>query len=323
MRAVVVNRQGGPEELTSGEWTAPVPGPGEVLIDVAAAGLNFHDVDQRIGLFPRELPFVPGLECSGTVAALGAGVTDVAVGDLVATLVFASPGAFAEQVVVPVDGIVPVPDGVSAEQAAALLLQGLAAHYLTRDSYPVRAGETVLVHAAAGGLGRLLTQLARRAGARVIGTVSSAEKEKVALDAGADEVIRYTEVDFASEVVKLTGGKGVDVVYDGVGRTTFDGSVASLRTHGTLVLYGQTSGLVPPMDMRAGRPGSLRLTFPMIPDFIATREVLMARAQDLFSWVLSGELTVHIGKTYPLADADVAFADFEERRSTGKLLLIP
>lgn len=323
MRAIVVRKHGGPEELKLDEWDTPVPGPGEVLIDVAAAGVNFHDIDERIGLFPRELPYVPGFECSGTVSAVGPDVTRVAVGDLVATLVLSSPGAYAEQVVVSADSVVPVPAEVGAEQAAALLLQGMTAHYLTRDSYQVRPGETALVHAAAGGLGQLLTQVLRREGVRVIGTVSTEEKEQAARVAGADEVIRYTEVDFADEVRKLTDGKGVDVIYDGVGQATFDKGLASLRTRGTLILYGQTSGVVPPMDMRAGKPGSFHLIFPMIPDFIATNDEMMGRATDIFDWVRAGDITVHVGRTYPLADAGTAHDDLEHRRSTGKLLLIP
>ncbi|XVS62670.1 quinone oxidoreductase family protein [Actinosynnema sp. CA-299493] len=323
MRATVVHHQGGPEQLTFGEWATPAPGPGEVLIDVAAAGVNFHDIDQRIGLFPRDLPYVPGLECSGTVAAVGSGVTGVAVGDLVASLVFGPTGSYAEQVVVSVDSVVPVIDGVSAEQAAAVLLQGLSAHYLTGSCYPVSPGETVLVHAAAGGLGRLLTQVARLRGARVIGTVSTAEKEEVARAAGAHEVIRYTEVDFAAAARELTGGRGVDVIYDGVGHDTIDGDLAALRSRGTIVLYGQTSGPITSIDMRAGKPGSPRLVMPMIPDYIATREELMGRADDLFAWVRDGAVTVHIGHKYPLAEAGTAHADLEKRASTGKLLLIP
>jgi NADPH2:quinone reductase len=322
MRAIIVRRHGGPEELTFGEWDAPVPGPGEVLIDVVATGVNFHDVDQRIGLFPRELPYVPGLECAGTVAGVGPGVTGLAIGDLVATLVFSAQGSYAEQVVVSAGGVVPVPAGVSAEQAAAVFLQGMTAHYLTRSAYAVQPGQTAVVHAAAGGLGRLLAQVLRSRGARVIGTVSTAEKEKVALDAGVHDVIRYTEVDFATEIRELTAGAGVDVVYDGVGRTTFDGSVAALRPRGTLV-YGQTSGVVPPMDMRAGKPGSIYLTMPMIPDYVATREDLLTRAADVFTWVRTGEIDVRIGQRYGLADASTAHADLEQRRTNGKLLLMP
>jgi NADPH:quinone reductase len=323
MRAVVVRRQGDPEVLTAAEWAAPVPGPGEVLIDVAAIGVNYHDVYERSGLYPRELPYVPGLECAGTVAALGPGTTGVAVGDLVATMGVSGPGAYAEQVTALAALVVPVPAGVSAEQAAGVLLQGLAVHYLTRESHDVQPGETILVHAAGGGVGLLLTQVLRRRGATVIGTVSSAAKEKAAREAGAQEVIRYTDVDFVAEVAELTEGRGVDVVYDGVGAATFDGSVASLRVGGTLVLFGQPSGLVPPMDMSVGRPGSIKLTLPTLPDFIATPAALAARAAELFSWVRAGEVTVPIGGTYPLAEAAAAHTDLQQRRSVGKLLLTP
>lgn len=322
MRAVAVYRQGGPEELTPTEWDTPVPGPGEVLVDVDAIGINYHDIYERSGLYPRELPYIPGLECAGTVASLGADVTGVKVGDAVAAM-GVTPGAYAEQVVVPADGVVPVPAGVSAEQAAAAFLQGMTVHYLTRDAHAVRPGETVLVHAAGGGVGLLLTQVLRLLGARVIGTVSTEAKEQAARDAGAEEVIRYTEVDFVPEISKLTEGKGVDVVYDGVGRATFDGSVASLRIAGTLVLFGQPSGMVAPMDMSVGPSGSIKVIKPTLPDFIATKEALAARAKDVFSWVHTDGLTVHVGQTYPLADAHIAHADIEQRRAIGKQLLTP
>jgi NADPH:quinone reductase len=319
MRAVAVYQNGGPEELRPTDWPTPVPGPGDVLLDVAAIGVNYHDVDERNGVYPREMPYVPGLECAGTVAAMGADVTGLTIGDLVVTVV---PGAYAEQVVLPADRVVPVPAGVSAEQAAAVFLQGLTVHYLTRDSYPVQAGETALVHAAGGGVGLLLTQVLRLLGARVIGTVSTAAKEAAARDAGAQEVIRYTETDFVAEVSRLTGGRGVDVVYEGVGQATFDGSVACLRTRGTLVLYGQPSGKVAPMDMSLGQPGSIKVTRPTLPDFIATPDELATRAADLFAWVAGG-LKIHIGQKYGLADACAAHTDLEQRRTIGKLLLTP
>lgn len=323
MRVVAVYQQGGPEELTSAEWPDPVPRAGEVLVDVAAIGVNFHDIYERSGLFPRETPYVAGLECAGTVAEMGAGVTGVAVGDVVVTMEVSGPGAYAERVVAPAERVVPVPAGVTAEQAAALYLQGLTAHYLTTESHVAHPGETILVHAAGGGVGQLLTQVLRSQGARVIATVSNAAKEKAAREAGADEVIRYTETDFVAEVRKLTGGKGVDVVYDGVGKATFDGSVAAVRTRGTLILYGQPSGVVAPLDMTVGQPGSIMLSRPNIPDFIGTRDELFARAEAVFAWVLRDGLTVPIGQRYALADAARAHTDLEERRSVGKLLLIP
>lgn len=322
MRVVLVRRQGEPEELTLGEWTAGVAGPGEVLINVAAIGINYHDIYERSGLYPREVPYIPGLECAGTVAAVGSDVTGIAVGSMVVTM-NASPGAYAEQVVAPAERVLQVPDGVSAQQAAAVLLQGLTVHYLTKESYCVRPGETALVHAAAGGIGQLLTQMLTLKGARVIGTVSSAAKEEAARAAGAHDVIRYTEVDFAAEVGDLTGGRGVDVVFDGVGQATFKGSLASLRKRGTLVLYGQPSGVVPPMDMTVGWPGSITVTVPSVPDFIETPEEFAARGNEVLSWVRAGSVKVPIGQTYPLADAAIAHADLQQRRSTGKLLLIP
>ncbi|MFD3522125.1 quinone oxidoreductase family protein [Streptomyces sp. NPDC058653] len=323
MRAVAVYRHGGPEVLIPTDWATPVAGPGDVLVDVAAIGVNYHETYERSGLYPRELPYVPGRELAGTVAAVGADVTGLAVGDLVATADVPVPGAYAEQVVLPAHRVIRVPDGVSAEQAAAVLLQGLTVHVLTQDSHSARPGETALVHAAAGGVGLLLTQVLRSLGVRVIGTVSNEAKEEVARRTGAHEVIRYTEVDFAAEVSRLTGGDGVDVVYDAVGRTTFEGSIASLRPRGTFVLYGQSSGKIPPIDMSTGTRGSIKLTRPYLPDFIATSDELQARGAAVFSWVRRDNLKVHIGQLYPLADAGTAQADLQQRRTIGKLLLTP
>ncbi|MCO6010306.1 quinone oxidoreductase [Actinoallomurus purpureus] len=319
MRAILVTEHGGPEALTLADVDDPRPGPGEVVVETAAAGVNFRDVYEREGTYPMELPAVPGAEGAGRVTAVGDGVTDVRVGDVVASA--GLRGAYAERAVVPAGQTVPVPDGVSPELAAAVLLQGLTAHYLTHSTYEIKPGDTALVHAAAGGMGLLLTQMIKLRGGRVIGTVSTDAKEKLARDAGADEVLRYD--DFAEEVRRRTDG-GVAVVYDGVGKTTFDGSLAALRRRGLLALYGAASGPVPPVDpQRLNAGGSLYLTRPTLVHYVTTREELLWRAGDLFGWVASGELSVHIGGRYPLADARRAHEDLEARRTTGKLLLIP
>ncbi|WP_199444168.1 quinone oxidoreductase family protein [Umezawaea beigongshangensis] len=320
--AVLVRSTGGPEVLQIARVDAREPGRGEVLVDVAASGVNYIDTYQRQGLYPRELPFVPGLEGAGRISALGEGVTDLAVGDRVAWS--GVPGGYAQQAVVPAVEAVRVPDGVDDETAAAAMLQGLTAHYLVNSTHRVNVGDTVLVHAAAGGVGLLLVQWARAKGARVIGTVSTAEKEALAREAGADEVIRYTEVDFAPEVRRLTGGRGVDVVYDGVGADTFDGSLASVRPRGILVLFGAASGPVPPFDpQRLNAAGSVYLTRPSTAPYTATREELEWRATELFEAMADGTLTVRIGGRYPLAEAGRAHEDLQARRTTGKLLLLP
>ena len=320
MRAIVITRNGGPEVLEPAERPAPEPGPGEVLIDVAAAGVNFIDVYYRKGAYEQELPYTPGVEAAGTVAAVGDGVAEFSVGDRVAWTNV--QGAYAEKAVVPADVVVPVPDGVGLEDAAASLLQGMTAHYLTRSTYQIQKGDTVLVHAAAGGMGLLLTQMATALGARVIGTASTPEKERLAKDAGADVTMGYDG--FADRVRELTGGEGVAVVYDGVGAPTFDGSLASLRRRGTLALYGAAGGAVPPFDpQRLNRAGSLYLTRPTLAHYVAEREELLERAADVYGWVASGTVKVHVGHRYDLAEAASAHADLEARRSTGKLLLIP
>lgn len=298
----------------------PRPGPGQVLVRLAATGVNFIDVYYRNGLYPGPVPYTPGIEGAGTVVEVGEGVEAPRVGDRVASVTFA--GSYAQFAVAAADRLVPVPDDIGDDVAAAVLLQGMTAHYLLRDSYAVRPGDTVLVHAAAGGMGLLLTQLATTFGARVIGTASTPEKAELARQAGAAEVIGYADV--PARVRELTGGEGVAAVYDGVGRDTFDGSLASLRPHGILVLYGYASGPVPPFDLnRLQTGGSLFVTRPTLAHFVATRQELARRAGDVFGWVADGSLRVTIGGRYPLAEARRAHEDLQARRTTGKLLLVP
>ncbi|ASU83034.1 quinone oxidoreductase [Nocardiopsis gilva YIM 90087] len=322
MRAIVIEQPGGPEVLRPREVTDPRPGPGQVVVDVGAAGVNFIDIYQRTGVYPVPTPYTPGLEGAGTVSAVGAGVTDLAEGQRVAWV--SAPGGYAERAAVPVERVVPVPDGVTTEQAAAVMLQGLTAHYLTHATYPVRSGDSVLVHAAAGGTGLLLVQLAKARGARVIGTVSTEAKEQQARAAGADEIIRYTEVDdVAAAVRELTGGAGVAAVFDGVGADTFDASLASLRRRGVLALFGQSSGVVPTFDpQRLNTAGSVFLARPNLADHIVDRAELLERANDILGLVDAGKLRVEIGGRYPLADAARAHEDLAARRTTGKLLLV-
>ncbi|GAA1375277.1 quinone oxidoreductase family protein [Catellatospora chokoriensis] len=323
MQAVQITQYGGSEVLTAADVDLPVPGPGQAVVEIAATGVNFIDVYHRLGRYPTPLPFIPGVEAAGRVVALGPDVTGVALGDRVGWVL--APGAYAQAAAVPVDRLVPLPDGVSDETAAAVLLQGMTAHFLTHDVHPVRAGETVLVHAAAGGMGLLLTQLVTHLGGRVIGTVSTEEKERLARGAGAAEVIRYDQVDdLAAQVRALTGGEGVAAVYDGVGASTFDASLASLRRRGVLALYGAASGPVPPVDpLRLMQAGSAVLTRPTLGDFVDSRQELLERATDVLGWVDAGTLHVSIGGRYPLAEAARAHEDLTSRRTTGKLLLIP
>lgn len=319
MRAIVVSTPGDSSALEYTEIPDPVPAPGEVLIDVAASGVNFIDVYHRMGRYELASPFVPGSEGAGTVAAVGSDVTGIAVGDKVAWVNI--PGSYAERAVIPATRVIPLPAGVTPEMAAAVLLQGLTAHYLTHSTYRVQPGDDVLVHAAAGGMGLLLTQVAKLRGARVIGTVSTTEKEKIAREAGADHVFRYDG--FADAVKDLTGS-GVHVVYDGVGAATFEGSLASLRPRGMLALYGAASGPVPPFDIQRLNPlGSLFLTRPSLTHYILTREELLHRAQDVLNWTSAGDLKIHVSRRYPLAEAHQAHDDLESRRTTGKVLLIP
>jgi NADPH2:quinone reductase len=321
MQAIHVAEPGGPEVLVPAEVPTPQPGPGQVTVGLAAAGVNFIEIYQREGRYPIPLPFVPGGEGAGVVSAVGEGVTDLRVGDRVASVDL--KGAYAAQALVDADRAVPIPEGVATEVAAAVMLQGMTAHYLLLDSYKAQAGDTILVHAAAGGMGLLLTQLATKLGVRVIGTVSTPEKELLARAAGAAEVIRYTETGFTDEVKRLTGGEGVAAVYDAVGKDTFDGSLASLRPRGSLVLYGAASGPVPPFDpMRLQHAGSAFLTRPTLYHHIVGDE-LRKRAGDVLGWVAEGALDVRIHERYPLAEARRAHEDLKGRRTTGKLLLVP
>jgi NADPH:quinone reductase len=323
VRAIQISSAGGPDVLTPVELPDPQAGPGTLLVEVAAAGVNYIDTYQREGIYPMSLPYVPGLEGAGRVRAVGDRVTGFAVGDRVAWS--ECLGSYADLVAVAADKAVPVPDALSDEVAAAALLQGMTAHAFTTDAHPVQAGEDVLVHAAAGGLGLMLTQLAVARGARVIGTVSTAEKEQLARGAGAADVIRYTEVDdLAAAVRELTDGGGVHVAYDSVGATTFDASLASLRRRGILVLCGASSGPVPPVDpQRLNAAGSVFLTRPKLFDYNATREELTARAAAVYAAVADGTLDVRIGHRYPLGEARASHEDLQARRTTGKLLLIP
>jgi len=322
MRAVVVKEHGGPEVLRVADRPAARAGTGEVVVDVAAAGVNFVDIYQREGRPPygRDLPYVPGAEGAGTVAAVGQGVAGIAEGDLVAWA--SAPGSYAEQVVVAADRAVQVPDGVAAKVAAAAMLQGMTAHYLCTSTYRVAKGDHVVVHAAAGGVGLLLTQMVKIRGGTVIATTSTEEKAAVARQAGADHVVGYK--DFADAAREITGGVGAAVVYDGVGRATFDDSLAALRPRGYMVLYGAASGPVPAFELqRLMTGGSLFTTRPTLSSYTATRDELLQRAGDLFRWIGRGELTVRIGASYALADAARAHDDLAARRTTGKLLLLP
>ena len=322
MHAIQVKEYGGPEQLVYAEVPRPEPRAGEVCVEVEAAGVNFIDVYQRTGAYPLALPLVLGQEAAGTVAAVGQDVAGVKEGDRVA---FASQmGAYAEYVVVPAAKVVPVPDGVDTRTAAAAILQGMTAHYLTHGTYPIKEGDQVLVHAAAGGLGLLLCQMAKRLGGYVIGTVSTEEKARLAREAGADEVIRYTEQDFVGETKRLTGGRGVHVVYDSVGKTTFDGSLDVLRPRGYMVLCGQSSGAVPPLNPQVlNAKGSLFLTRPALGHYTLDRAELLLRAGDLFNWIRAGELTVRVHGTFLLTEAAEAHRVLEARQTSGKVLLLP
>lgn len=322
MKAIRVHQFGGPEVLALDEIPLPQPGPGEARVKLQAIGVNFIDIYQRTGAYKGALPLALGQEAAGVVDAVGAGVTEVKAGDRVA---YASVlGSYAEYAIVPAARLVPVPEKITAEQAAAVMLQGMTAHYLTNSTFALHSGNTALVHAAAGGLGLLVVQIARRMGAHVIGTVSTEEKAQLAKEAGAEHVILYTQQDFEAETKRITGGRGVDVVYDSVGKTTFDKGLNCLRPRGYMVLCGQSSGAVAPLDPQVlNAKGSLFLTRPTLGHYIATREELLWRAGDLFKWMLAGELKVRVDKTFPLANAGQAHEYLAGRQSKGKLVLIP
>ena len=322
MYAVRVHSYGGADQLAYENIPTPEPQPGEVRIKVAATGLNFVEIYQRKGLYPNPLPFTPGGEFAGIVEALGEGVTEFHVGDRVGTS--SGRGGYANYAVAPAAKLVPIPGEISFEQAAAVLLQGMTAHFLALSMYPLNKGDTALIHAAAGGVGLLLVQIAKRTGARVIATVSTEEKAELARQAGADEVILYNQQDFEAETRRLTGGAGVEVVYDSVGKDTFLKGLDCLKPRGLMALYGQASGPVDPINPQIlNQKGSLFLTRPSTTHYILTREELMKRAGDLFAWMASGELTVRIDKTFPMKEAAAAQTYMEERKTKGKVLLIP
>jgi NADPH:quinone reductase len=322
MKAILIKQTGGPEVLQLADMPVPQPKPNEAVVKLAASGVNFIDVYQREGRYKVALPFVPGQEGAGVVTAIGPDVKSLKPGDHVAWTSIL--GSYAEYAVVPADRVVHVPQGVSDQQAAAAMLQGMTAHYLIYDTFPLKRGQTALVHAAAGGVGRLLVQMAHNIGARVIATASTEEKAKLAQEAGADEVIRYTQTDFEVETKRLTGGGGVDVVYDGVGKTTFEKGLNVLRPRGMMVLFGGSSGAVPPFDpIQLSQKGSLYLTRPTLNQYIASTEELQARSAAVFMMIAEGKLQLRIAHTYPLADAAKAHRDLEGRATAGKLLLIP
>lgn len=322
MKAVRVHQYGGPEVLRYEEVPIPEPGAGEARVKIEAIGLNYIDTYQRTGLYPLKVPFTLGMEGAGVVDATGPNVTEVKKGDRVAYAMVL--GSYAEYAVAPAWKLAPLPRGIDSRLGAAVMLQGMTAHYLTHSAYPLKKGETALVHAAAGGVGLLLIQVAKRLGATVFGTVSTEEKAKLAREAGADEVILYTQTDFAAEVKKLTKGAGAHVVYDSVGKDTFEKSLDCLRPRGYLALFGQSSGPVPPFELgKLAAKGSLFVTRPTLLHYASNREELLQRSNDLFRWIESGQLKVRIDKTFPLSEAAEAHRQLEARKTTGKVLLIP
>jgi NADPH2:quinone reductase len=320
MKAIQVKQPGGPEALEFVDLPVPEPKPNEAVVKIAASGVNFIDVYQREGRYKVPLPFVAGQEGAGSVTKIGADVKSLKVGDRVAWCGLL--GSYAEYAAVAAEKLVAVPAGVTDQQAAAAMLQGMTAHYLVHDVYPLKKGETILLHAAAGGVGLLIAQMAHNIGARVIGTVSTEEKAKLAREAGADEIVLYTQVDFETETKRLTGGRGVDVVYDSVGKTTFEKGLNVLRPRGMMALFGASSGAVAPFDpITLSAKGSLFLTRPGLPYYTATREELEKRSADVFGMIAAGKLKLRVEHKYPLAEAQQAHRDLESRRTTGKILL--
>jgi NADPH2:quinone reductase len=322
MKQIQITQTGAPDVMKIAEVPRPSPGAGQALVKIAASGVNFIDVYFRSGLYKADLPFTPGSEAAGAVESVGPGVTLVKPGERVAYAM--ARGSYSEYALVPADQLVPLPDDVDLQAAAAALLQGMTAHYLTHSTFPLKPGDKALVHAAAGGAGRLIVQMAKMLGATVYGTVGNDAKAAIAREAGADEAIVYTREDFAAEVKRFTGGKGVDVIYDSVGASTFLKGLDIIRPRGTMALFGQSSGPVAPIDPNILNPkGSLFLTRPTLAHHVLTREELLWRAGDVLTWVGSGKLKLMIDKTYPLANAAEAHRDLEGRKTAGKLLLIP
>jgi NADPH:quinone reductase len=322
MKAIRIHAPGGPDALKLEDVAEPTPGPGQAVVALEAIGLNYIDVYFRSGLYKAPLPLTPGLEGAGTVTAVGRGVSDIAVGDRVCYT--GVPGSYAQRNVVPADRLVKIPAGLNFRDGAAAMLQGMTAHYLAVDTYPLKPGDTALVHAAAGGVGLLLCQIARMRGTTVIGTVSTDDKARLAREAGAHHTILYTQQDFVAEVKKITGGRGVDVVYDSVGVTTFDKSLDCLRPRGMMALYGASSGPVPPLDLQVlNAKGSLFVTRPSLNHHIMSRADLLARADEVLGWIGAGRLKLRVEHTFPLAEAAEAHRALEGRRTTGKVLLLP
>ncbi len=322
MKAIRVHRHGGPEVLRYEDVPDPKPAADEAVVKIEASGINFIDIYFRTGLYKTDLPFVDGQEAAGIVAEVGSSVAEFKKGDRVAYT--GALGAYAAYAAVPAAKLVKIPDGVDTRTAAAAALQGMTVHFLTHSTFPLQSGQTALIHAAAGGVGLLLVQVAKMLGARVVATCSTQEKAARVRDAGADEVILYTKQDFVAEVERITGGGGVDVAYDSVGKTTWEGSMNCLRPRGMLVLYGNSGGPVPGIEPSTlAQKGSLFLTRPSLFHYIATREDLLQRSGDLFDWIGSGKLKVHIGETFPLAEAAEAQKKLAARLTTGKLLLLP